>query len=141
MQIYASESSISMLQKAPFPPTVLAEFEAHLINGRTALAQRVSNRSFVIVTTPTSEAPFGLLHIRVNSANTFQCTCNKYKRVVSLAGATTAPKLSKRCTHFYLFLWAILSHESLQKEFSLSFGKIAQIDTNLYNTMIAYIIY
>ena len=116
--------SRSILQKAPFPPTVLAEFEAHLINGHTALAQRVSNKSFVIVTTPTSEAPFGLLHIRVSSANTFQCTCNKYKRVGSLAGATTAPKLSKRCIHFYLFLWAILSHEGLQKEFSLSFGKL-----------------
>ena len=110
----------SVLCNGPFPPAVRAEFEAHLINGCTTLIQRVSSKSFVVATSPTSESPLGLLHIRISSGNSFQCTCNKYRRSsTSLASATTAPKLSKRCIHFYLFLWAGLSHESLRKEFSL----------------------
>ena len=108
----------SVLSTAPFPPTVRAEFEASLINGHTALIQRVSNRSFVSVTAPTSESPLGLIHIRTTPTNSIQCTCHRYKRVRSLAGATTAPKLSKRCSHIYLCLWAILSDESLQQEFN-----------------------
>ena len=111
----------STLSSGPFPPAVRAEFEAYLINGCTTLIQRVSSKSFVVVTSPTLESPLGLLHIRISSANSFQCTCNRYKRSsTSLASATTAPKLSKRCSHFYLFLWAALSHDSLRKEFCLS---------------------
>ena len=106
----------SVLKSAPFLPSVQAEFEAHLINGRTSLIQRVSNKSFVIATTP-SESPFGLLHARIGPRNNFQCTCHKFKRGTSLASSTTAPKLSKRCTHYYLFLWALLSNESLKNEF------------------------
>ena len=102
------------------PPAVRAEFEAYVIENRTQLIQRVSKKSFVVVTSPSSEAPFGLLHIRTGPNNNIQCTCHKYKRATSLASATTAPKLSKRCSHFYLFLWATLSNESLKKEFSLS---------------------
>ena len=108
-----------ILNSVPFPPAVRAEFEAYLIDGRTSLIQQVSKKSFVAITAPTSESPLGLLHIRISSTNNFQCTCNKYKRSTSLAGAITAPKLSKRCTHFYLFLWFALSHESLKKEFTL----------------------
>ena len=106
----------SILSSFPFPQ---AEFEAYMIEGRTVLIQRVSNKSFVVVSTPTSESPLGLLHIRISSTNNFQCTCHKYKRSTSLASALTASKLSKRCTHFYLYLWAVLSHESLKREFSL----------------------
>ena len=107
----------SILKDYPFPPGVRAEFEAYLISGRISLIQRVSSKSFVVVTTPSSESPLGLLHTRISSTNNFQCTCHKYKRSTTLASVTTAPKLSKRCTHFYLFLWGILSHESLKKEF------------------------
>ena len=108
----------SVLTNAPFPPAVRAEFEAVLI-GHNPVIQRVSKKSFVVATTPTSESPLGLLHVRVGPNNIIQCTCHKYKRTTSLAGATTAPKLSKRCTHFYLFLWAALSDDSLKQEFSL----------------------
>ena len=112
--------SSSVLNSLPVPPAVRAEFEAYLIESRTQVIQRVSKKSFVVVTSPSAEAPFGLLHIRTGPNNNIQCTCHKYKRATSLASATTAPKLSKRCTHFYLFLWATLSNESLKKEFSLS---------------------
>ena len=108
------------MNSLPVPPAVRAEFEAYLIESRTQVIQRVSKKSFVVVTSPSAEAPFGLLHIRTGPNNNIQCTCHKYKRATSLASATTAPKLSKRCTHFYLFLWATLSNESLMKEFSLS---------------------
>ena len=110
----------SILDSYPFPPAVKAEFEAYLISGRTSLIQRVSSKSFVVVTTPTSESPMGLIHTRINSTNSFQCTCNSFKRSTSLASATTAPKLSKRCIHFYLFLWGALSHDFLKKEFHIS---------------------
>ena len=58
--------SNSVLNSAPFPPSVRAEFEAHLTNGRTSLIQRVSNKGFVIATTPSSESPLGLLHARIS---------------------------------------------------------------------------
>ena len=105
----------SVLSSGPFPPAVRAEFEAYLINGCTTLIH--SSKSFVIVTSATSESPLGLLHICISSANSFRCTCNRYKRSsTSLASATTAQKFSKLC----LLLWAALSHNSLRKEFSLS---------------------
>ena len=109
--------SSSVLKSAPFPPSVRAEFEAHLINGRASLIQRVSNKSFVIATTPSSESPLGLLHARIGPRNKFQCTCHKFKRGTGLASATTAHKLYKRCIHYYLFLLALLSNESLKNEF------------------------
>ena len=96
-----------------------AEFEAYLIEGHNPVIQRVSKNSFVVAITPTSEAPLGLLHVRIGPNNVVQCTCHKYKRAISLAGATTAPKLSKRCTHFYLFLWAALSDNSQGGIFSV----------------------
>lgn len=111
--------SSSVLTSIPFPPTVQAEFEAYLIEGHNPVIQRVSKKSFVVATPPTSESPLGLIHVRIGPNNSVQCTCHKYKRAISLAGATTAPKLSKRCTHFYLFLWAVFSDDSLKKEFSL----------------------
>ena len=64
----------SILSSCPFPPTVRTEFEAYLINGHTTLIQRVSSKSFVVITSPTSESPLGLLHIRISSASNFQCT-------------------------------------------------------------------
>ena len=90
----------TVLSSGPFPPAVRAEFEAHMINGCTTLIQRVSSKSFVVATSPTSESPLGLLHVHISSANSFQCTCNKYRRSTNLASTTTAPKLSKRCIHF-----------------------------------------
>ena len=53
--------SSSVLSSAPFPLSVRAEFEAYLIDGRTSLVQRVSSKTFVVVTTRTSESPSFLL--------------------------------------------------------------------------------
>ena len=108
-----------MLKNTPLPPTVRAEFEAYLIEGHNQVIQRVSKKSFVVATSVTSESPLGLLHVRIGPNNKVQCTCHMYKRVTRLAGAATAPKLSNRCTHCYLFLWAALSDDSLKKEISL----------------------
>lgn len=113
--------SSSVLSSAPFPPSVQAEFEAYLIDGRTSLI-RVSSKTFVVVTTPSSESPLGLLHARTGQTNNFQCTCHKSKRGTSLANSITAPKLSKGCVHYYLFLWAVLSDESLKDEFFFDTG-------------------
>lgn len=112
--------SESALTDAPFPPNVKAEFEARIINGTTALVQQVSRASFVVVTDVSSDAPLGLLHIRTSHNRVFQCTCHLFKRNIKLASVTTAPKLSKRCRHFCVFLWAIFSNESLKKEYSQS---------------------
>ena len=114
---------------------VKAEFEAYLI-GHNPVIQRVSKNSFVVATTPTSEAPLGLLHVQIGPNNVVQCTCHKYKRAISLAGATTAPTLCKRCTHFYLFLWAALSDNSLKEEFSLcDNGEHNRIIATLFTTI------
>lgn len=39
--------------------------------------------------------------------------------MTSLCGATTAPKVSKRCVHVYLCLWAVFSSDLLKNEFSM----------------------
>ena len=118
---YAIVLSSSVLSSAPFPPSVRAEFEAYLIDRRTSLI-RVSSKTFVVVTTPSSESPLGLLHARIGQTNNFQCTCHKSKRGTSLANSITAPKLSKRYVHYYLFLPAVLSDESLKDEFFFDTG-------------------
>jgi hypothetical protein len=65
---HAIALSSSVLSSAPFPPPVRAEFEAYIIDGRTSLI-RVSSKSFVVVTTPSSEAPLGLIHARTHRSN------------------------------------------------------------------------
>lgn len=37
----------------------------------------------------------------------------------AICGAPTAPKVSKRCVHVYMCLWAIFSDEPLKKELSM----------------------
>ena len=134
--------SSTVLTSTPFPPAVRTEFEAYLVEDHNPVIQRVSKKSFVVATPPTSESPLGLLHVRIGPNNNVQCTCHKYKRAISLAGATTAPKLSKRCTHFYLFLWAALSYDSLKKEFSLGDnGKHRNYYTNIVLQIIVIVIF
>lgn len=58
------ELSSDILKKIPFPPSVLADFESQVINGKSSsLIQRVSDHCFVVKTVPNSEAPLGLLYI------------------------------------------------------------------------------
>lgn len=105
-----------MLKEVPFPPAVLAEFEGQVINGNSnKLIHRVSDQCFVVQTMPSSEAPLGLLHVRVDAKKQFQCSCHKFKCMTSLCGATTAPKVSKRCIHVYLCLWAVFSSDLLNE--------------------------
>ena len=112
--------SSDVLKEVPFPPGVLAEFKGQVINGNSnKLIHRVSDQCFVVQTTPSSEALLGLLHVRVDAKKQFQCSCHKFKRMTSLCGATTAPKVSKRCIHVYLCLWAIFSSDLLKNEFSM----------------------
>ena len=92
-----------------------------------AIIQRVSERSFVIRTSEKSfQTPMKLLHIRFDSQNHFHCQCSQFKKTGQLASATTAPILSKRCIHLYICIWAFLSCESLQKEFSMHLHTLQQ---------------
>lgn len=112
--------SSTVLQDVPFPPNILAEFKSHVTNDNLdKIIHQVSDQCFVVQTTPTSEAPLGLLHVRVNKNKKFHCTCNKFKHMSSLCGGTTALKVSKRCFHIYICLWAVFSDPSMKDEFSL----------------------
>ena len=116
-----TQLSSAVLKDVPFPPAILAEFESHIINNNLdKIIHRVSNDCFVVQTTPSSEAPLGLLHVRVDRKRKFHCSCNKFKRISSFCGATTAPRLSNRCAHIYICLWLVFSNNSLKDEFSFS---------------------
>lgn len=118
-QIYTSLSE-QVLQSVPFPPSVTTNFEQHVSSGNLdKIIQRVSDHCFVVQTEPTSEAPLGLLHVRVDKKKQFHCSCSKFRRMTSFCEATTAPKLSKRCVHIYICLWAVFSCEKMKEEFSL----------------------
>ena len=112
--------SSSALQAVPFPLSVLTAFENHVTNDKLdKIIHRVSDQCFVVQTTSTSEAPLGVLHVRVDKRKQFHCSCKRFKQMTSLCGATTAPKVSKRCLHIYICLWAVFSDELLKDEFSL----------------------
>ena len=102
--------SPNVLKIVPFPPSILTDFENYVIKNKLdQIIQRVSDKCFVVQTASTSEAPLGIIHVRVDKNKQFHCTCNKFKHMVSFCGATTAPKLSKRCIHIYICLWAVFS--------------------------------
>ena len=111
-----------VLQTVPFPSDVLAAFERHVKDDELdKIIHRVSDHSFVVREGPSSSSgnSLGILHVRVDKKKHFYCTCSKFKRMTSLCGATTAPKVSRRCPHIYLCLWSILSDDKLKKEFTL----------------------
>ena len=119
-QLQHTRLSSDVLKEVPFPLAVLAEFEGQVINGKSnKLIHRVSDQCFVVQTTPSSDAPLGLLHVRVDAKKQFQCSCHKFRRMTSLCGATTTPKVSKHCIHVYLCLWAVFSSDLLKNEFSM----------------------
>ncbi len=100
------------LDSFPFPKDVRTTFEEMAkAQGYSRLIQQVSERSFVIRTEDkTFHAPQQLLHIRFDVQNNFHCQCSQYKRVALLSSSTTAPGLSRRCIHLYMFFWACLSN-------------------------------
>ena len=57
-----------VLNDAPFPPLVMQEFNSLLEKADASkLIQRVSEHSLVVQTTPSAEAPLGLLHVRIDA--------------------------------------------------------------------------
>ena len=105
------------------------------------LIQRVSGNSFLIRDRECSqERPLGLLHVRFRAPHeqplpdnceprptttapeprpSFYCPCRTFQRFSSLLpGAATTPKLSRRCLHFYICLWAFACNSTLRDEFS-----------------------
>lgn len=57
--------------------------------------------------------------MRMDRGNkTFHCTCSSFKRPTSIASSKTAPKITKRCAHFYAVIWAILSIKELHDIFN-----------------------
>lgn len=113
--------SFDILETIPFPPDVLANFKKYAESGDLSkFVYRVSEHNFVI---REEAADLGALHVRIDKKKHFFCTCSKFKRMTSLCGATTAPKVSKRCFHIYLCLWAVFSDPTLQPRiYTVPFG-------------------
>jgi hypothetical protein len=109
------------LDSFPFPKDVRVTLEEMGRSyGYNSLIRRVSERSFVMRTVDkTFRTPQQLLHFRFDQQDRFHCQCSQYKHVTSLSSSSTAPELSKRCIHMYLFFWACLSNAELQSTFSL----------------------
>ena len=124
-----------VLSDLPIPLSIRQRLQQMNEEG-PALIQRVSSDSFVIQSRECSqEHPLGLLHVRFRAQQplpksgceprptvghpSFHCPCNTFQRFSSLLpGPGTTPKLSRRCLHFYLCLWAFACHSSLRDEFS-----------------------
>lgn len=116
-----------LLNEMPFPATVHENLQR--MNSRGAnLIQRVSEESFLVRNPEMTQThPLGLLHVRFSKNTTpssapptFFCPCTVSKRFSSAqsSGAPTTPRISKRCLHFYLCLWAFASNEKLSQEYS-----------------------
>jgi len=123
----------SILQSLPFPPSVKDELQAMGEEFSTGLIQRVSEETFLVRDVKrTQEHQFGVLHMRFPKPKlqkaggpaappTFYCPCATFRRFSSLtshSGGGTTPRLSKRCIHFYVCLWAFASNKNLAREFS-----------------------
>ena len=108
---------VETLSSFPFPTSVQQTLK-EMACSHSAIIQRVSEKSFVIRTvTKSFQTPLKLLHVRFDSENNFHCQCSQFK-AEKLSSATTAPKPTKRCIHLYICMWAFLSRENLQQEFS-----------------------
>ena len=116
-----------VLKKLPFPLAIQQSLQSKSQQTMN-LIQRVSDETFAVGVEQTQEHQLGLLHVRFGKAKsttpatlpTFYCPCTAYKRYSSVhsVGGGTTPKVSKRCLHFYLCLWAFASAEDPSKEFS-----------------------
>ncbi len=69
----------------------------------------------------THENTPGILHVRIDSKKQLFCTCSKFKRMQSLSGATTAPKISRRCFHILMPLGDIFERKVEERVFIRSF--------------------
>ena len=135
------ELKMEALDSFPFPANVKSTF-AQMVSdpSTTCLIQRVSDLSFVASSPGTFHTPLCLVHIHFDRKKQFWCQCSHFRHTTSLASSTTAPKLSKRCIHLYLCIWAFLSSQSLREEFApclKKFGGLhAAILTSLHTCII-----
>lgn len=108
----------NVLESFPFPPSVKKHLQE--VGTPDAIIQRVSRTSFVIRTMKKSfQHPLQLLHIRMDVHGSIHCQCSEYKSTSTVSAVHTSLRLSKRCIHFYVGLWALLSCRKMQLEFSL----------------------
>ena len=132
------ELKLDTLSSFPFPTSVqqtLKEIVSSSERSEPAIIQCVSERLFVIRTPEKSfQTPLKLLHVRFDSQNKFYCQCSQFKKTQQLSSAPTAPKLSKRCIHLYICMWAFLSCPSLQQEFSMHLHQLQQGIQNIINS-------
>ena len=121
---------IDVLSNLPIPCSIRQELQV-MKEEAPALVQRVSSDSFVVRNREcTQEHLLGLLHVRFRAQQllpksgceprpSFYCPCHTFQRFSSLLpGLATTPKLSRRCLHFYVCLWAFACNRSLRDEFS-----------------------
>ena len=93
------------------------------------LVQRVSEDTFVVRDSiETQEHPLKLLHVRFNRSKhqtLFHCPCSEYQR--SMSGAAVTAKLTRRCIHLYLCLWAIKSNPDTARDFPSIFASSGSV--------------
>ena len=110
--------NVDVLTTLPIPADVAHELKC-TSEKTTTLIRRVSEGSFAIRLPETSqEQPLGVLHIRFTKPSqspVFYCPCHSFQSS-NTSGPTTA-RLSRRCSHFYICLWAFASDKSLSEEF------------------------
>ena len=116
----------TILHQLPFPSTTKEELVT-LQQRHSTLIKRVSPETFLVRGEVSQQHQFGLLHVRLtktaNSSSKFYCPCSNFTRFPSQtahSGGGTTPRLSKRCIHLYICLWAFASDKQLAAEFSMA---------------------
>lgn len=109
------------------PPTVMEELK-RLHDQNSKLVMRVSADTFLVRAEVSQQHQFGLIHVRLSntpseSSPNFYCPCSSFARFPSQtahSGGGTTPRLSKRCIHLYICLWALASNVQLGTEYSIT---------------------
>ena len=119
----------SKLEVLTIPERYKREID-EMLKKSTPLIQRVSSETFVVRSIEESqEHPLGLLHLRLQKKSVYRkdlkqqiqqipslyCSCSAYQNYQQ--HNTSTVKLSRRCVHFYICMWAIISDADLCKEF------------------------
>ena len=117
--------SQSVLETFAIPKDVKSKLVKYLNEGiANSLIRLVSKSCFAIQDFTSTSTPFGLVHMRIDKENkSFHCTCSAFKHSTSLASNSTAPKLSKRCAHYYAVMWVVLSNKQLQQLLNFDISK------------------
>lgn len=121
-----------LLTNLPIPANIAHELKC-MVEKTPLLITRVSEGSFAIrVNEITQDQPLGILHVRLTkptqshssgSTPAFYCPCHSFTQFSSRAsGGPTTARLSRRCSHFYICLWAFASDKSWSEEFQYLLG-------------------